>query len=191
MTNELSNTMWDSAGAFSRFARVYEDMAEELLSFFVRRTFDVEVARDLMAETFAQAFEHRRRFRGRSDPELSAWLYSIARHQLAHYVRKGIVRRKALQRLGIDVPAMDDEEYHRIVELAGVASLRDTVANAFSALPPEQREALELRVINEHPYRVVAETLGISEDTARARVSRGLRRITDLIDLPKSSEATP
>ena len=26
--------------------------------FFVRRTFDVEVARDLTAETFAQAFEH-------------------------------------------------------------------------------------------------------------------------------------
>jgi RNA polymerase sigma-70 factor (ECF subfamily) len=40
--------------------------------FLARRTFDVEVARDLTAETFAQAFEHRGRFRGQSDAEASA-----------------------------------------------------------------------------------------------------------------------
>jgi DNA-directed RNA polymerase specialized sigma24 family protein len=49
-----------------------------VLAFLARRTFDTEAARDLMAETFAQAYRSRTRFRGSSDAEAAAWLYSIA-----------------------------------------------------------------------------------------------------------------
>jgi RNA polymerase sigma-70 factor (ECF subfamily) len=162
-----------------------------MLAFFVRRTFDVEVARDLTAETFAQAFEHRRRFRGRTDAEAAAWLYGIARHQLGRYARHGVVHRKAVERLGIELLPVSEDDHQRIIELAGLAELRKTVAEAFSTLPREQRDALRLRVIDEHPYREVAVSLGVSEETARARVSRALRRIADLIDMPTSTEVNP
>jgi RNA polymerase sigma factor (sigma-70 family) len=184
MPNGLSPSLRDALHAPSAFARVYEAKAQELLAFLVRRTFDVEVARDLTAETFAQAFEHRRRFRGQTDAEAAAWLYGIARHQLGRYARNGVVQRKAAERLGIELPAVSNDDHQRVVELAGLADLRKTVADAFSTLPPEQREALRLRVIDEHPYRDVAATLGLSEETARARVSRALRRLADLIDMP-------
>jgi RNA polymerase sigma factor (sigma-70 family) len=167
----------------SAFSRVYEAKAQELLVFLLRRTFDVEVARDLTAETFAQAFEHRRRFRGQSDAEAEAWLYGIARHQLGRYARNGVIQRRAVERLGVAVPAVSDADHQRVVELAGLADLRKTVADAFSTLPVEQREALRLRVIDEHEYRDVAAALGVSEETARARVSRALRRIADVIDV--------
>jgi RNA polymerase sigma-70 factor (ECF subfamily) len=162
---------------------VYESKAQELLAFLVRRTFDVEVARDLTAETFAQAFEHRGRFRGRTDAEAAAWLYGIARHQLGRYTRNGVIQRKAVERLGIELPAVSEVDHQRIIELGGLADMRKAVADAFSTLPPEQREALRLRVIDEHEYREVAATLGVSEATARARVSRALRRIADMIDM--------
>lgn len=190
MANTLSSSLRDARYAPSAFSRVYEAKAQELITFFTRRTFDVEVARDLTAETFAQAFEHRRRFRGHTDAEAAAWLYGIARHQLGRYVRRGIVHRKAVQRLGIDVPAVTDDDHQRIVELAGLGDLRDTVASAFSTLPAEQREALRLRVVDECPYSDVAATLGVTEQTARARVSRGLRRIADMIDVPTPAEVT-
>ena len=45
------------------------------------------------------------------------------------------------------------------------------------ALPEEQRRAVELRVVDEHGYDDVAGVLGVSEQTARARVSRGLRAL--------------
>lgn len=64
------------APAFEEF---YDEHADSVLAFFARRTFDVEAARDLMAETFAQAFQHRRRFRGDSDEAAAGWLYAIAR----------------------------------------------------------------------------------------------------------------
>ena len=86
---------------------------------------------------------------------------------------------------------MSDDDHQRIIELAGLADLRKAVADAFSTLPPEQREALRLRVIDEHAYQDVAATLGVSEQTARARVSRALRRIADVIDMPTPTGAIP
>jgi RNA polymerase sigma-70 factor (ECF subfamily) len=44
-------------------------------------------------------------------------------------------------------------------------------------LSDEQREALQLRVVEETPYEEVARRLGVSEQAARARVSRGLRTL--------------
>jgi RNA polymerase sigma factor (sigma-70 family) len=175
----------------SAFGAFYAGQSRELLAFFARRTFDVEVARDLTAETFAQAFEHRRRFRGSTDAEASGWLYGIARHQLSRYARKGVVERKALQRLSIQVPAVSEEDYDRIAELAGFAELRDRVAALFGELSDAQREALRLRVVDERPYAEVAQRLGISEQTARARVSRALRSLADATDMTSAAEVTP
>jgi RNA polymerase sigma-70 factor (ECF subfamily) len=191
MANGLAASLRDAVHAPAAFSRVYEAKAQELLVFLLRRTFDVEVARDLTAETFAQAFEHRRRFRGQTDAEAAAWLYGIARHQLGRYARSGVIQRKAVERLGIVVPDVSDDEHQRIVELAGLADLRKTVADAFSTLSPQQREALRLRVIDEHAYRDVAATLGVSEETARARVSRALRRIADVIDTSTPTGVNP
>jgi RNA polymerase sigma factor (sigma-70 family) len=191
MAEPLSSSLRDAVRAPSAFSHVYEAKAPELLAFLARRTFDVEVARDLSAETFAQAFEHRKQFRGRTDAEAAAWLYGIAGHQLGRYARTGVIQRKAVERLGIELPAVNDDDHQRIIELAGLADLRKTVADAFSTLPPEQREALRLRVIDEHPYRDVAASLGVSEETARARVSRALRRIADVIDMPTPTGVNP
>lgn len=142
------------------------------------------VARDLTAETFAQAFEHRSRFRGQTDSEAEAWLYGIARHQLGRYARNGVIHRKAVARLGIQLPTVSDDDHQRVTELAALADLREAIADAFSTLPQAQREALQLRVIDEHAYSDVAARLGVSEQTARARVSRALRHITELMDMP-------
>jgi|SRR5215212_2949363 len=189
MTNRLSNSLRDAGRTPTAFSYVYQAKSKEILVFFLRRTFDVELARDLTAETFALAFEHRRRFRGHTDEQAAAWLITIARRQISRYIRKGVIDRRAVERLGIDMPAVSTEDYQRIVELAGLAELRGAVARAFSNLPAEQRDALRLRIVEEYPYAEVAASLGVSEQTARARVSRGLRRLADAIDVPKSLEA--
>lgn len=187
----LSTCLRESARTPTSFAGVYEAMARELLAFLLRRTFDVEVARDLTAETFARAFEHRGRFRGDTDAEASAWLYGIARNLLARYARDGVTERRAVERLGIRVPAVSEDDHQRIVELAGLADMRATVADLFSSLPADQRDALRLRVIDERDYGEVAATLGVSEVAARARVSRALRRIADVVDMPIPNEVSP
>ena len=176
----------------SAFAEVYEAHARRMLVFFMRRTFDLEAARDLTAETFAQAFRDRRRFRGRTDAEATAWLFGIARNLLSHYARKGRVEDKAVRRLGVRLPAITTDDHERVVELAGLGELRAHVSAAFAELSDDQRAALRLRVVDELSYPEVAASLGVSEQTARARVSRGLRRLAEIVELsPPAPEVTP
>ena len=160
------------------FAAFYDAYAERVLVFFARRVLDVDTAFDLLSETFATALERRRQFRGVSAEEEQGWLFSIARSELAHYWRDGRVERTALARLGMPVPGLSDPEIERIEELAGVAQLAGELADAMQALPEEQRRAVELRIVDECGYADVAGMLGVSEQTARARVSRGLRALS-------------
>jgi RNA polymerase sigma-70 factor (ECF subfamily) len=159
------------------FERVYDAYATRVLAFLARRTFDAEAARDLTAETFAQAYQGRRRFRGSTDDETAAWLYGIARNLLNRYIRTGVVERRAIERLGIRVPQLVEADYERIVQLAGLADLRTVIAEEFSRLRPDQQAAVHLRVVEELSYPEIAQRLAISEQTARARVSRGLRQL--------------
>ena len=163
-------------------AELYDRHAEAILAFLVRRTWDPEVAVDILAETFAVALEGRHRFRGRHDEAARAWLYGIARHELADYFRRDGAQRRALARLGIERRPLTDVEYERIEELAGSSELRGRVAEELGALPVDQREAVRLRVVEEQGYQTLARTLDISQDTARARVSRGLQALRAAID---------
>lgn len=191
MAHGLGSSLTRARRKPSAFGGFYAAQSRQLLAFFARRTFDVEVARDLTAETFALAFEQRRRFRGSTDAEAAGWLYGIARHQLSRYARNGEAERKAVERLGIQVPSVSAEDYDRVVELAGLAELRDRVAAVFGDLSDDQRDALRLRVIDERPYAEIALTLGISEQTARSRVSRALRRLADAAEMTSAAEVTP
>jgi RNA polymerase sigma-70 factor (ECF subfamily) len=159
------------------FAVVYEREAQMVLIFVARRTFDGEIALDITAETFAQAFRGRRSFRGRSDAEQRAWLLTIADRQVARYFRRGMVERRALARLGAIVPVAHDDDLRAIEDAAELGELRVLLRAQLERLSADQREALRLRVIDERPYDEVASELGISEQAARARVSRGLRAL--------------
>jgi RNA polymerase sigma factor (sigma-70 family) len=164
------------------FAGLYRETAQDLVVFFARRTFDAEVAADLMAETFAKAYVARRRFRGSTAEEARAWLFGIARRRFAMYVRRGKAERRALRRLGLERPPLAEGEYARIEELAGLDAMRGTLVEHLGRLAPAQRKALELRVVGELAYPEVADRLGISEQAARARVSRALRALGTALD---------
>lgn len=173
------------------FAGFYTEHAHPLLSYFARRVLDPELALDLTAESFAQAYLARARFRGSTDSEAAGWLYGIARRQLALYFRKKKVERRALLRLGIQVPILDEEQEVRLVELAELDELRAALRPELERLSSAQRAALRLRVVEELPYPEVAKRLGISEHAARARVARGLKALAAALDrIPSLKEAS-
>ena len=169
---------------------LYDRHAPAILTFFARRTYAPDVAVDLLAETFATAFEDRDKFRGGSVDAAAAWLFGIARHRLSDYFRRGHVERRALGRLGVERRPLTNVEYDRIEELAASEHLRRVVAGELAALPVDQREAVRLRVVEERPYEDLARSLGISEQTARARVSRALRTLRRSPAIADLREAT-
>ncbi len=162
----------DDAQAFSD---LYRCEGEAVLMFLTRRTFDGELAVELTAETFAIALRSWNKLGGLVHEQQRAWLFTVASRQFANYVRRSKVERRALRRLGIQLPSVEHEDVLLIERRAGLQELRVTVGRELERLSVDQCEALRLRVVEERPYREVAEALGVSEQTARARVSRGLR----------------
>ena len=160
----------------ARFREIYDRRADELLAYLYRRTFDAEVAADLLAETFAAAFERRGRFRDTGTPGV-AWLYGIAAKELSHFYRRRSVELRAVRRLGVAIPALDDESIARIEALADSHEARSQMSAALTRLPNAERDAVRLRVIDELDYETIAVQLRCSEGAARTRVHRGLARL--------------
>ncbi|MGH2850712.1 MAG: RNA polymerase sigma factor [Solirubrobacteraceae bacterium] len=163
-------------------SRLYAEHAVELTRFFARQTLQAEVAVDLVAETFAQAFAGRSRFRGSGDRDALAWIFGIGRHLLGKYYRRGLVERRALARLGLELDVFSGADYERVEEIASLRSQRAALAEGLAQLSLVQREALRLRIVEERSYPELAQRLGISEQSARARVSRGLRVLAEATD---------
>lgn len=168
------------------FRELYDRWAEKLLAYFYRRVLDPEVAADLLAETFAVAYERRRRFRDIGRPG-GAWLYGIAAKELSHWFRRQEVERRAVRRLGVEVPPLDDESIARIEALADIDQHREALAAALDQITGGEREAVQLRVVDELGYAEIATRLDCTEGAARRRVHRGLARLNNLMQL----EATP
>jgi RNA polymerase sigma factor (sigma-70 family) len=123
--------------------------------------------------------------------ELDGWLFAIARHQLARFFRRGRAERSALERLDIRVPRLAGDDLVRVEELAGLQQLRTLLSDQLARLSADERNALQLRVVEELPYALVARRLAVSEQTARKRVSRGLRRLADALDPVRTTIEEP
>jgi DNA-directed RNA polymerase specialized sigma24 family protein len=120
------------------FELLYQRHAGELLAYLARRTYDPEVAVDLLGETFALAFRDRRQFHGEHLEDARPWLFGVARHRLALYFRRGRVERRALARLRVERRALTPSEYDRIEELAASRELREALSAEFDTLGTEQ-----------------------------------------------------
>jgi RNA polymerase sigma-70 factor (ECF subfamily) len=160
-----------------QFVTLYDRHASGLLAFFGRRTYDSQVAADLTAETFAQAFAARKRFRNPGPGAATAWLYTIARRQLNRYIRRQRVESHWRQRFGMEELVVAPDALERAEELIDLGKVRDQVAQALDGLKGDIREAVVLRVVDGMSYPEAARLAGCSEALMRQRVSRGLKRL--------------
>lgn len=161
------------SGDGDAFGAFYRRHAKPVAAFHLARVRDGQDAADLTAETFAAALEAVDRF----DPargEAVAWLFGIARNRLLTAMRKGAVEQRARRRMGLERLVLDDAGLERVEAAASAEVVRVELREGFDALPPEQREAVALRVLLDHEYAEVAGAIGKSEVVARKRVSRGL-----------------
>lgn len=161
------------AGDGEAFGAFYRRHARRITAFHLARTQEAQDAADLTAETFAVALEALDRF----DPQRGApvaWLFGIARHRLADQRRRGAVEDRARRRMGLERLELDDAGLAQVESAASAELIRVELREGFDALPPDQRDAIALRVLLDHEYAEVAGATGSSEVVARKRVSRGL-----------------
>jgi RNA polymerase sigma-70 factor (ECF subfamily) len=169
MTTSDAQLIRAAARSANAFRELYERYAAQIHGYHLARTRTDEAAHDLTAETFARAWEHRKRFRDQAGGSARPWLYGIARNVLLESVRQGRIERSTCERLGV-FERLDREPALVEPEESWLGDLDE----AFGELPEDQRAALELRVVHDLAYDRVAHELETSPVAARVRVSRGL-----------------
>jgi RNA polymerase sigma factor (sigma-70 family) len=169
---ELIHAAESDVGAFGELYRRHVSAVHA----WFRRRIDW-AASDLAAETFAQAWLSRRRFRDEADGSALPWLLGIARNVARESARRNEVETRARARLGLPTDLASEEGYEAVEERL---SPRAALAQALETLPEHERQALELRVVDELPYPDVAARMGVRPAAARLRVSRALRRLAAL-----------
>jgi RNA polymerase sigma factor (sigma-70 family) len=173
---------WDD-GALLREVERFEDAFEvfyrrhvqAVLAFFAAQGVDTTDAADLTAETFAAAIAASRRYRPEAAPARS-WLIGIAEHKLLDRGRRYYRQREAHERLEARAGDLTERD---IAEFAALDHGTGEALEALRRLPEEQREVVRARVVDEQNYEEIGRRFRISEETARQRVSRGLRTLRD------------
>jgi RNA polymerase sigma-70 factor (ECF subfamily) len=168
------------------FRELCERYADAVHGYFVRRTGSRVTALDLTAETFAQAWFVRARFRDEAAGSAAPWIYGIARNVLLMSIRRGALERRATERLGLQ--AQLDRPQH-VEDQIPDSRWGDGADELLDMLPADQREAVRLRVIEDMQYADVAHALGTTPAAARVRVHRGLTALKR--HLTPSKEARP
>lgn len=147
---------------------------------------DDEAAAEVTQDVFVRAW----RYRASCDPRrVRGWLLGIAVNRA----------RDALRARGAAPAALDDPASLPASDDGGLAGatrrwMRDEVARAVEALPPEHREVVALRYLSGLSYEEVAERLGVSPGAARMRAMRAreaLARALPRLLESGSGERTP
>ncbi len=160
------------------FREFYERYAVWVHAWFTRETRLESAALDLTAETFAQAWHGARRFRDLADGSGAPWLFGIARNLLRQYHKGNRIETAARARLGLPAAFAESGEFEEVDDRVEAAGLRPALRLAVGTLPAEQRQALELRVVEQLSYDEVAGRMGCTANAARIKVSRALKALT-------------
>ena len=158
------------------FSIIYRRHVESVYRWVYRRM--EWAASDLTAETFARAWLVRGRFRDEHDGSVLPWLLGIAANLVADAARHERIETTARQRLGLPQDLATEDGY---TEVEQRLSPRVLLERHLLALAPHERDALELRVVQELSYDEVGRRLAIRPAAARLRVSRALRRLSHAV----------
>ena len=152
------------AGSADAFAQVMEHYQVPIFRYLYRMTGDYDIAQDLTQDTFVQAYKAL--LKTQSDLRLKAWLYRIATNNAFQQHR----RKKLLSFIPLDEWRKSDASQVNRPESAGIEA---GVQEALTKVPAEQRTCIVLHFVEGLKYAEIAQTLGISEEAVKKRVSRG------------------
>jgi RNA polymerase sigma-70 factor (ECF subfamily) len=144
---------------------IYESTCDRLFGFLCYQIGDRDEARDILQDTYLQAFRRLETYRG--EAPLEVWLRAIALGRSLDWKRVILRRLKRTARL-TESSAQVEPDIARV----RFDSERGALHRALGKLSLHQRAALLLREWEGRSFREIAELLGCRESTARVHHTR-------------------
>jgi len=166
-----------STDAPDTFDALYRDHVDLMFRYASRLCGETESAKDLVQETFLNAYRGFKHFRG--DAQISTWLYTIASRACLRMRRK---RKGAPEReLSLDefIPTAEGE-FRLQIPVEGLTpeealqnkQLREALDAAIGKLPPKYKMVLILRDMEGLSAKAVGTIMGLNERAVKSRLHR-------------------
>jgi RNA polymerase sigma-70 factor (ECF subfamily) len=149
---------------------LYESTCARLFAFLCYQIGDRDEARDILQETYLQAFRRLVTYRG--EAPLEVWLRSIALGRSIDWKRVILRRLKRTARLDESCGLVEAD-----TESVRFDSENSALHQALRMLSHHQRAALLLREWEGHSFHEIATLLGCAESTARVHHARARERM--------------
>jgi RNA polymerase sigma-70 factor, ECF subfamily len=159
------------------FDRLYRDHVDLIYRYAHRLCGETESAKDLVQETFLNAYQGLKDFRG--EAKVSTWLYTIASRACIRMRRKR--KGEPEHELSIEefVPTSEGE-FRLQIPMGGLSpeeafqnkELREALDQAIDKLPRKYRMALVLRDMEGLSAKEVGTIMGVNERAVKSRLHR-------------------
>lgn len=156
--------------AFTALMRRHED---RIFSLALRMMGSRSEALDATQETFLAAYRKGHTFEGES--AFSTWLYRVAANTCKDLLRK----RKRTPQPSEDLPEPQPSGAPSEID---VVVTRLELRDALAALPDDYREAVVMHDLGGIPYEEIAQATGAALGTVKSRISRGRKRLAELLE---------
>jgi len=170
----IRQVLGGNTAMFELLMRRYNERIYRAARAIVRNEAEAE---DVMQQAYVNAFTHLRQFEGSA--QFSTWLTRIAINEaIARVRRRG--RYEAFDEASNVEPFMSHDPSENPERQAFTGELRGLLEWAIDTLPDGQREVFVLRDVEGLSTTEAAESLDVSEDVVKTRLSRGraaLRRV--------------
>jgi len=135
---------------------------------------DPDAAEDAAQDVFVRMQSSLARFRG--DADLTTWLYRVTLNVCRDRLRRARVRPGEVD-IDRHPPGPELRVEPRPDEAVDRGRTRAAVRAAIDRLPPDQRDAVLMRFIDDLPYEEIARLSGVPQGTVASRVFRALERL--------------
>lgn len=159
--------------AFSELVKRHQ---RSLLRMSLRFVKDIDIAEDVVQESFIKAFEKLHTFEGRSS--FKSWLFQIAVNSARNKFRDVRYDTTDIENVHLAVPAIAEST---MVHHAVSALLQTEV----DQLPYKQKTALVLRVYEDMSFKEIADIMECPYDTAKANYRHALLKLKEVFESKK------
>jgi RNA polymerase sigma-70 factor (ECF subfamily) len=161
------------AGDETAFTELVERFSPRLRYFLRKLLISTNDAEDALQDVWLDVFRSLPRL---TDPQaLVAWLYRIARDRAFGRLRKlRRVEQQLDETLVVDTAAADEGDFS--------AEDAARIHAALDELPPEKREVLVLRFLEDMSYEQIAGVVGCQLGTVRSRIHYGKRALRRVLE---------
>ena len=163
----------EQAARFERALLPHLDSAYNLARWLVR---DVHDAQDLVQEAYLRALTF---FDGFHGEDGRSWLLAIVRNTCYDWLRKNRMIGQMFDHEQDAGLLADDTPGPEALQLRDAD--RRLIQDSLERLPPEYREVLVLRELEELSYRQIATVTGLPIGTVMSRLARGRRRLQEML----------